>query len=1510
MALAIVVGVFAFRAPQVEAQNTLLDVAKIQAGAGASSASVITAAKNLAQKYSIAIPEWGISGTRDARTLTKSFFQNILSVLGLSSSRAQAQETVTVTFKTTDPNGVLLPDGKVTVYNHTTGTYDLLRAPSGSTFAAVDGSTLWQFSAFFAGLNFSADAGVAGTYTTIQEGYTLKYIAKDGPSSYTTALSSDGSTNVQVVFNPVPVTFETVDPQGNLITDGKVSVYSHLAGTYVVPPGSPSGSTFTAADGSTFWQFGASSAGLNFNADTGAGAQTKIQKGYTLKYIAKDGPGSYTTALSSDSSTRVQVVFDLITPTIIETTDLNGNQIAGTVGVYSHLAGTYVVPPGSPSGSTFTAADGSTFWQFGASSAGLNFNADTGAGAQTKIQKGFTVTYVATEGPSSYTLVPNSDGSTRVQIKFDVAPPCPDGTDSTNGLVGSWKGEGNPCDSSINNNYGKEIGNVTYNAAGLDGAAFSLDGASAIEVNHSNTLSLTNKFTFDFWMKPASLSDSQKYVFNKVAGADSAYGLLWEYTDDAVEFYAGSGSYTGENPRIGSAIQISDTDWHHVVYVYDGVTFKGFLDDQQVFSLTTSFTLLPSAEKLYLGAFNSTLDSSQARFFKGQLDEIRFYNTAVTPGPTVTGAVPGTVTTTTAEPDGTSTVTFTADAGNGDVNVAGLNTGDKVTFSGIDVTATVTAPASKLSLSYTPGTITGKDFRLTVTTGEFKVEGVVRNDLGDLANESATYKLDLKTGEIYAATGYRFFEASDPDLKVPSKGFETEETRYVFNEAKTILYQHKENPHNHIQAKEIYSDSGDYTKSKTEEDWDRITLTHTDEAAGITWQQDHCFETTKKAKSAKLDKATGLYELFAPKREYFRGDLSTILEVTEASQDYGSAVGCSFKQQDKSNGYDVRRVKIDAGAPVLEWLNKATAEVLARLEISGGAYLIEGKFLEENSVTGQQREMMFSNKKDGSINVTFGLITAAVAKHQGMYGIKDANGVAEVTEVGFVYPSGVLPPEADPRVRFFEKQLHTAQKEGLATALGTTLSGLKAEVTAALANTISDASDVTFTFTASAQPTPTPTPVPVFARVGSTDLFVRSTDKLAVEKQLVGKTDVKVQSYTKETLSSNEVKYTLPRVDKGNGDWIALKSTDLDADGISDFLNADQCPTVPGSPDLRGCPFAKEVSVIMHSIVKGGATTKAPVSGATVRVVEVKSTTPVADLYSNMASLFAGTFTSECRTGLNGIALCGIPSVPASSTTDWFTIAKIVTGGKTVYTGQSNFQSSPGEDKIINDNLQVSCVFDGSGNLLSCSGGKRTQVTGSLLDIYDPAVIIVSQATEYVPFVYETLDDYWSVVTSFTPPSGCTADVPEISNTVDATTNGNGTQAAVFTLTCDTSALAQAKSLLTAQVGAAVSQAAKVSHELNDCTKVNPAGKKTCVRKTASSVISVLKELGKATRAKVSTNSLWGMVAQKYNNGPTAIAAKVIEVAKANDIAIPEWGIAGKIDSRTLSASALNALNW
>ena len=58
------------------------------------------------------------------------------------------------------------------------------------------------------------------------------------------------------------------------------------------------------------------------------------------------------------------------------------------------------------------------------------------------------------------------------------------------------------------------------------------------------------------------------------------------------------------------------------------------------------------------------------------------------------------------------------------------------------------------------------------------------------------------------------------------------------------------------------------------------------------------------------------------------------------------------------------------------------------------------------------------------------------------------------------------------------------------------------------------------------------------------------------------------------------------------------------------------------------------------------------------------------------------------------------------------------------------------------------------------------------------------------------------------------------------------------------------------------------------------------------------------------TTSLWKLVETKINNGITdrEIANMVKDIAKKNDISIPEWGIAGRLDSRTLSASVLSSL--
>ncbi len=58
---------------------------------------------------------------------------------------------------------------------------------------------------------------------------------------------------------------------------------------------------------------------------------------------------------------------------------------------------------------------------------------------------------------------------------------------------------------------------------------------------------------------------------------------------------------------------------------------------------------------------------------------------------------------------------------------------------------------------------------------------------------------------------------------------------------------------------------------------------------------------------------------------------------------------------------------------------------------------------------------------------------------------------------------------------------------------------------------------------------------------------------------------------------------------------------------------------------------------------------------------------------------------------------------------------------------------------------------------------------------------------------------------------------------------------------------------------------------------------------------------------KVAT--LWGKVQEKLATTSTDEIKKVVkEVAKQNDIAIPEWGINGRLDSRALKASVLDSL--
>ncbi|MEK7165200.1 MAG: LamG-like jellyroll fold domain-containing protein, partial [Patescibacteria group bacterium] len=128
----------------------------------------------------------------------------------------------------------------------------------------------------------------------------------------------------------------------------------------------------------------------------------------------------------------------------------------------------------------------------------------------------------------------------------------------TNGLVGMWSFNGadltttTSTDVSGSGNNGTLAGptgaqNKPQPVIGKIGQALNFDGTDDyVSIPDANSLDITNNFSISLWVKPANLTQTNKYILSKPKTAtinDNTYSLLWEYTNNQVEFY--SNDYTG-----------------------------------------------------------------------------------------------------------------------------------------------------------------------------------------------------------------------------------------------------------------------------------------------------------------------------------------------------------------------------------------------------------------------------------------------------------------------------------------------------------------------------------------------------------------------------------------------------------------------------------------------------------------------------------------------------------------------------------------------------------------------------------------------------------------------------------------------------------------------------------------------------------------------------------------------------------------------------------------------------
>jgi hypothetical protein len=156
--------------------------------------------------------------------------------------------------------------------------------------------------------------------------------------------------------------------------------------------------------------------------------------------------------------------------------------------------------------------------------------------------------------------------------------------------------DGNSNDSSGLGNNGTDTA-VTYGTAyGKFGQGANFNGTSSeIIIADNASLQITNAFTICYWFSSANLTQTNKYTFSK--GND--YANLWEYVNNTIEFF---GSVTGTDPRTGSQLVIPDTNYHNIIYSYNGTTWASYLDGAVVLSTSRTFSCRTSNATLSIGS--------------------------------------------------------------------------------------------------------------------------------------------------------------------------------------------------------------------------------------------------------------------------------------------------------------------------------------------------------------------------------------------------------------------------------------------------------------------------------------------------------------------------------------------------------------------------------------------------------------------------------------------------------------------------------------------------------------------------------------------------------------------------------------------------------------------------------------------------------------------------------------------------------------------------------------------
>ncbi len=161
-----------------------------------------------------------------------------------------------------------------------------------------------------------------------------------------------------------------------------------------------------------------------------------------------------------------------------------------------------------------------------------------------------------------------------------------------------------------------------------DGRLF--DGASLIDCGNAASLNIEAAITVEAWVKRAASGAWHTVVSKFDTNANQRAWVLWFRDTDAFGAYISRTGASGTVTDLSTVATYADTDYHHVAFTYlfvgDGSSvLKVFVDGAEEATTSTAIgDIFVSSEPVRVGALQ--LNNVNARFFNGDIGEIRIYN--------------------------------------------------------------------------------------------------------------------------------------------------------------------------------------------------------------------------------------------------------------------------------------------------------------------------------------------------------------------------------------------------------------------------------------------------------------------------------------------------------------------------------------------------------------------------------------------------------------------------------------------------------------------------------------------------------------------------------------------------------------------------------------------------------------------------------------------------------------------------------------------------------------------